>query len=65
MLDALVHGKNRQIARVREAARAEHPAQVAQDGRRAVGRDEDAVHEIRAREVQQGRRDPRRLVVEE
>ena len=52
MLDALVHGQDRQVARARQAAVAEQGLQVAQDGHGPVGGGEHAVHEIGPGQVQ-------------
>ena len=52
VLDALVDGKDRQIAGAGEAAGVEHAMKVGEDARIAVGWSENAVDEIRTGKVQ-------------
>ncbi len=64
VLDALVHGQNREITGAGQAALVEHAMQIGEDTRVAVGRAEDAVDEIRAGQVEALFRDFRRTETE-
>ncbi len=65
VLDALVHGQDREVARPRQAAVAEQRLQVAEHGQRAVGGAEDPIHEVGAGKMKVGLRDALAGVVEE
>ena len=52
MLDALVHGQDREVARAGQAAVREHLLQRAQHGHRPVRRREHAVHEVGTGQVE-------------
>ena len=65
VLDALVDREDRHVAGAAEPAVVEQRLQVAQDLRRAVGAGEDAIDEVRAREVEVLVGDGLRLVREE
>ena len=52
MLNALIHGKNREVAGVREAAVAEQALEICQHAQVAVRGGVDAVDEVRTGQVQ-------------
>ena len=52
MFDALIDGKNGNVAGAREAASVVNPVEVVEDTLIPVGRSEDAVHEIRTGQMQ-------------
>jgi hypothetical protein len=64
VLDALVDGQQRQVARAGQAAVVEQRLQVAQHRRLAVGLGDDAVDEVRAGQMQPRRRDAAAFVLE-
>ena len=53
MLYALIDRKDRHVAGARKASGVIHPIQVVQDALVAVGRSKDAIHPVRARQVQE------------
>ena len=65
VLDALVDGQDRDVARPGQAAGVDEPLQVAQHGRGTIGVDEDPVDEVRARQVQVVLGDRLALVLEQ
>ncbi len=65
VLDALVHGKNGEIAGAAEAAGVEHTMEAGEDARITVRWSEDAVYEIRAGKVKAFLGDFRRAEAEE
>src|SRR5690606_35567817 len=64
MLNALINGEDRDVARVCKATRREQRLHRTQDLRTAVGCREDPVDEVRARQVQPALVDGLALVVE-
>jgi hypothetical protein len=66
VLDALVDGEDRDVARAGQAARARHePLQVLEHLGRAIGVQPDAVEEVRAGKVEARGGDPAGLVLEQ
>ena len=65
VLDALVDRQDRDVAGAGQAPAVEQPLEVAQDVGRAIGVDEDAVDEVRPRQVQVGLVEGLALVVEQ
>jgi hypothetical protein len=65
MLDALVHGKDRNVARAREAAVTEELLEAAQHRHRPIARVEDPIDGVRPGQVQRFLRDRRALVLEQ
>jgi hypothetical protein len=53
MLDALIDRKDGHVAGARQASGVVHPVQVVQDALVAIGRSKDAIHPVRARQMQE------------
>src|SRR5438093_6867878 len=51
MFDALIDGQDGHVTRARQASRLEKPLQTAEDTRRTIGCGEDAIDEVRPRQV--------------
>ena len=62
VLDALVDGQDRNVARARQATSTEQRLQIAHHARRAVGQREDPIHEIGTGKMQVTLRDRLALV---
>ena len=65
MLDALVHRQDADVAGARESAGAVQALEVGEDARVAVAGDEDAVEEVRPRDVELFPRDGAAAVLEQ